>query len=677
MKNKLYTCLWAAFLAFLVSFGAVGCLVTAFSMQVSLWLVALWCGLGALMCSVCYSLPLGLLPISTMALICGFLWQQGTLRISWESLLYRLSRQYNRAYEWGIIKLNYLTADDMELRLWLILGVLGVFIAMGISWSVCHRKTTVPGLVPAGILLAACFVVTDTIPNIVLLYLTFFGILLLLLTSFVRRQDAEQGNRLSAVLAIPLAVALLIFFVTIPYNHYTGTELPRKAVDAMLQNEKIAALFGKAAEVGTSGSSVDSSSVNLKNVGVRLESQAEILQLLTDYSDTMYLRGRALDTYDGVAWSDSGMTPSDLYWPSKDRLTPGGEAMITTRYAHRMLYLPYYVQSMDTSKLSRGIENEKKLTQYSFQCAVGTTVDNGSTGEGYDFSQYIHLSDSVKKWATPLAKEITKGETTVYGKAQAIAKYVRSSAKYSTNTYKMPTGSSDFVRWFLEDSDTGYCVHYASAATVLLQAAGIPARYVTGYSVQVRASYPVTVRAKDAHAWAEYWLPEYGWVVLEATAAEEPEEETVPATGSPEDSSVLPTEPDATTDSAEEEQPLDAPKQNGASYIWLILILAGFVGLVLTWRSVRLYIRRKRLQVGTTNRRTLAYWQEIANLNRLLGQLPDKHLYELAEKARFSPHVISDTELWEMKNETVRLRNKLKKKSVFHQLYYRFVLVLY
>ena len=676
MKNKLYTCLWAATLSFLVSFGAVGCLVTAFHMEVSLWVMALWCGLGSFMCSVCYSLPLGLLPISTMALICGFLWQQGTLRISWESLLYRLSRQYNRAYEWGIIKLNYLTADDMELRLWLILGVLGVLIAMGISWSVCHRKTTVLGLIPTGILLAACFVVTDTVPNIVLLYLAFFGILLLLLTGRVRRQDQEQGNRLATVLAIPLAVALLLLFVAIPHNRYTGTELPRRMVDTMLQNEKVAALFGKAAEVGTSGSSVDSSSVNLKNVGVRLESQAEILQLLTDYSDTVYLRGRALDTYDGTAWSDSGTTPSELYWPSEAQLAPGGEAMISTRYAHRMLYLPYYVQSLDTSKVARGIENEKKLTQYSFQCAIGTAADNGQTGEGYDLAQYIHLVDSVKKWAEPLAKEITKGQTTVYGKAQAIANYVSSSARYSTNTYKMPTGSSDFVKWFLEDSDTGYCVHYASAAAVLLQAAGIPARYVTGYAVQVRAAYPVTVRAKDAHAWAEYWLPEYGWVVLEATAAEEDSEETAPTSGSTENGETLPTEQDVPTE-PETQKPTETPEQNSASYVWLVLVLAGVVGLALTWRGVRLHIRRKHLAVGNTNQRTLAWWQELVLLSRLLGQLPDKRLYELAEKAKFSPHVITEEELWELKNEAVRLRNQLKKKSVFHQLYYCLILVIY
>ena len=88
-------------------------------------------------------------------------------------------------------------------------------------------------------------------------------------------------------------------------------------------------------------------------------------------------------------------------------------------------------------------------------------------------------------------------------------------------------------------------------------------------------------------------------------------------------------------------------------------------------------IRRKRLREGNTNQRTLAYWQELACLSRLLGQLPDKHMYELAEKAKFSPHTITEEELWELKNETARIHRQLKKKSLFHQLYYRLILVIY
>ncbi len=678
MKHKLFTCLWAAVFSFAVSFGAVACLVTAFQMEVSLGTLALWCGFGAVLCSVCYSLPLGLLPVSTMALISGFLWAQGMLRVSWESLLYRLSRQYDRAYNWGIIKLNYLTADDMELQLWLVLGVLGVLIAMCISWSVCRKKTAALGLIPAGILLCTCFVVTDTIPKMPLLYLFLLGTILVLVTGLVRRQDEAQGNRLCAVLFAPVALMLLVMFAAIPSGNYQGTEPPRKLVDMLMKNEAVAAFFGKASEMGTTGSSVDSSSVNLKTVGVRLESQAEIMQVLTDYSDTLYLRGRALDSYDGTQWADSGTVPEALYWPDEDTLLDGGELMITTRYAHRMLYMPYYVQSMDISKLARGIENEKKLTQYTFHCAAGKAEENGQTGEEYDFTPYLHLSDSVRKWAEPMAKEITKGQTTIYGKAQAIADYVRASARYSTNTYRMPSGSKDFVRWFLEDSDTGYCVHYASAATVLLQAAGIPARYVTGYSVVARAAYPLTVRAKDAHAWAEYWLPGYGWTVLEATAAEEaPEEIVVSTEGNTQEMTEAATEPESFVPTEPNNVEKNQKANKTGSLVCILLILAGLTGLVVTWRTLRLSMRRKRLAAGDTNTRTLACWKELVCLSRLLKQMPSKELYPIAEKAKFSSHTITEEELKVLEEAVTESRNALKKKSLFHQIYYCLILAVY
>jgi len=678
MKNKLFTFLWSVFLAFIVSFSAVGGLVTAFGMDVSLWVIALWCGFGAVLCSVCYSVPLGLLPVSTMALICGFLWQQGRLRISWEALLYRLSRQYDRAYDWGIIKLNHLTADDMEQQLWLILGILGVLIAMGIAWAVCRKKTAAVGLIPAGVLFAACFVVTDTVPKIPLIYLFLLGTALLLMTGAVRRQDEKQGNRLCTVLIAPLAVALMLLFTAIPASFYRGTEPPRKLVDKLMESETVAQLFGKAVEMGTSGSSVDSGIVNLKTVGMRVESNAEIMQVLTDYSDTLYLRGRALDTYDGLQWTDSGVVPEALYWPDEGKLSEGGVTMITTRYAHRMLYLPYYTQSLTTNKLARGIENEKKLTQYTLTCRLGEPVENRQTGEDLELEQYLHLTEDVLAWAVPMVEEITQGQTTVHGKAQAIGDYVRSSAKYSTNTHRMPSGSRDFVKWFLEDSETGYCVHYASAATVLLQAAGIPARYVTGYTVTVRDSYPVTVRAKDAHAWTEYWQPKYGWVILEATAPEEAPEPVVRPTGGAQ-ATVGTEEPTEPVYIAPEGKPqVQKPEKNSPfGYLWILLVLAGLVGIVISQRTLRLSLKKKRLERGNTNERTLACWAEVARLSRLLGQLPDPELYSLAEKAKFSQHAITEEELDRCLQFIEERKALLKKRSVFHQLWYRLILAVY
>lgn len=78
---------------------------------------------------------------------------------------------------------------------------------------------------------------------------------------------------------------------------------------------------------------------------------------------------------------------------------------------------------------------------------------------------------------------------------------------------------------FLFSTRRGFCEHYASAFTLLMRAAGIPARVVTGYQggeVNTVGGYLI-VRQSDAHAWAEVWLADSGWVRVDPTAAVAPE----------------------------------------------------------------------------------------------------------------------------------------------------------
>jgi transglutaminase-like putative cysteine protease len=77
---------------------------------------------------------------------------------------------------------------------------------------------------------------------------------------------------------------------------------------------------------------------------------------------------------------------------------------------------------------------------------------------------------------------------------------------------------------FLFGTRRGFCEHYASSFTVLMRAAGIPARVVTGYlggEVNPVGEY-ILVRQADAHAWVEIWLKDTGWVRVDPTAAVSP-----------------------------------------------------------------------------------------------------------------------------------------------------------
>jgi transglutaminase-like putative cysteine protease len=76
---------------------------------------------------------------------------------------------------------------------------------------------------------------------------------------------------------------------------------------------------------------------------------------------------------------------------------------------------------------------------------------------------------------------------------------------------------------FLFDTRSGFCEHFASAFVVLLRAAGIPARVVTGYQggdINPRGGYMI-VRQSDAHAWAEAWV-DGQWQRFDPTAAVAP-----------------------------------------------------------------------------------------------------------------------------------------------------------
>ncbi|WP_067562460.1 transglutaminase TgpA family protein [Halofilum ochraceum] len=75
------------------------------------------------------------------------------------------------------------------------------------------------------------------------------------------------------------------------------------------------------------------------------------------------------------------------------------------------------------------------------------------------------------------------------------------------------------VDTLLFETRTGFCEHFASAFTVLMRAAEIPARVVTGYQGgEINDDYMI-VRQSDAHAWTEVWLPERGWTRVDPTGA--------------------------------------------------------------------------------------------------------------------------------------------------------------
>ncbi|MFT6791184.1 MAG: transglutaminase-like putative cysteine protease [Cellvibrionaceae bacterium] len=92
-------------------------------------------------------------------------------------------------------------------------------------------------------------------------------------------------------------------------------------------------------------------------------------------------------------------------------------------------------------------------------------------------------------------------------------------------TLSPPPLGTHSVDEFLFSTQRGFCEHFSSSFVVLMRAAGIPARVITGYQGgewKATDNYLV-VRQYDAHAWAEVWLSERGWIRIDPTAMVAPE----------------------------------------------------------------------------------------------------------------------------------------------------------
>ena len=76
--------------------------------------------------------------------------------------------------------------------------------------------------------------------------------------------------------------------------------------------------------------------------------------------------------------------------------------------------------------------------------------------------------------------------------------------------------------WF--DRKEGFCEHIASSFVILMRALDVPARIVTGYQGGERNGLDGfwVVRQSDAHAWAEVWEQDRGWVRVDPTSAVSP-----------------------------------------------------------------------------------------------------------------------------------------------------------
>jgi hypothetical protein len=172
----------------------------------------------------------------------------------------------------------------------------------------------------------------------------------------------------------------------------------------------------------------------------------------------------------------------------------------------------------------------------------------------------------------------------------AAQQYVRACLSSTLAFSETPPAyrGGDFMTYLL-NSRQGYSVHFATAATLLFRALGVPARYVEGYSIRadaVQQGQPVAVTEADAHAWVEIYRDGVGFIPFES----------VPANTS--DQNHTKQNQNNAGGAQEEQKPPKNPVNILQLLLWFLiglLALAALAFLLLTLRRLWLLRRWKRL----------------------------------------------------------------------------------
>lgn len=295
------------------------------------------------------------------------------------------------------------------------------------------------------------------------------------------------------------------------------------------------------------------------------------------------------------------------------------------------------------------------------------------------------ITDFLLSWSTqameeleasgdPIQANATGPYASQLNTASIIAELLQRNTTYSLRTPRTPS-DRDFVSYFLGESRSGYCVHYASAATLLLRLQGIPARYVSGYAVTIPGyspnsdgSYVTRVVDYNAHAWVEIFLDDYGWYPVEVTPASNtpllPNGPQAPVASEAPTSTPAPA-PTSTPEVTAPPAASPEPPHTSNPLVWLrqlvwaapLLVLAAALWLV---REIR---RRRWKRMGRhpdTNASVLELYRWFGQLERWGGQAGEE-TEALARKARFSQHTLTAQErglvLRQMQEEVARLKH--------------------
>ncbi len=214
-----------------------------------------------------------------------------------------------------------------------------------------------------------------------------------------------------------------------------------------------------------------------------------------------------------------------------------------------------------------------------------------------------------------------------YEYLNALRPYLEQNTEHSFLCGKCPK-DVDFVENFLFNTNVGYSTHYATAATVLLQARGYPARYVEGYYIPAQAFNNAdsdrvleykTIDITDlyAHAWVEVFDDTYGWIPVEVTpgywsgdfSAPQPPELDEPEPVTPEEPEEdQQTDFEIVEDEVENEVPEEPFEPKSMAWLWALVPIA-FAAIVVAFcvRTLVLAVAKRRIYTSRNVHKKMKY----------------------------------------------------------------------
>ncbi len=239
----------------------------------------------------------------------------------------------------------------------------------------------------------------------------------------------------------------------------------------------------------------------------------------------LYWRGPVLHDFDGQSWSRRGYVGPARQGNYQTQGEPVPYTVTLEPNQRNWLFALDYPSTRPRG--SRVLWDYQMVSRYPIAQVYRYDVASHLSHD-LDPSSRPRLDASPPPGKNPRAIDYAKQERDRFSTDQAFIRSILATFNQQNFSYTLqppPLDMNSPVDDFLFNTRSGFCEHYASAFTVLMRAAGIPARVVTGYlgGEFNPITGHLTVRQSEAHAWSEVWLEGSGWQRVDPTGAVAPE----------------------------------------------------------------------------------------------------------------------------------------------------------